>query len=102
MPAMALGWNGTISAQVAWQAAHGDPLDAAALLEGSEAMRSALESGDRSQVIGVDWTLLFFGAVAGIEGRQLADEIGPGVAASLRETVDRFNQSYVQLLARNP
>ena len=70
----------------------------AALVEEMDAMAMALESGDRHELLSVDWATLSVFAERGIAARR--GEIGPGVAASLRERNVRFNEAFIKVLSR--
>lgn len=102
MPAMAQAWSTPLMKQVEAAAVAGLPegVDPAAVREKAAAMQIALDSGDRYAVNSGDWAMLRSAALAGIQARVKAGEIGPGVGLSLVETVRQFDQRMTQLLAR--
>jgi hypothetical protein len=106
LPAMSLGWSTTIAVQIEHDVSDRlglgaiDAAQAQAILNESDAMQAALDSGDHTQVIGVNWGMLRLSALGGVQHRRDADEIGWGTAISIVETVDQFNARWVQLLAR--
>lgn len=62
-----------------------------------EAMTVALKSRDIDKVLLANWDLLRSLALAGIQARLDAGEIGPGVAESLQEGVRLFDESFRRL-----
>ena len=90
--------------EVAWVNIQED-VRAGAAVEGVDveptifAMTEALASGDRYQVLAVDWASMRTLAITGITSQVTNGEIGPGVAASLIERITNFDDAY-QVLAR--
>lgn len=64
------------------------------------ALTEALASGDRTQVIGIDWPALRRLALDGIQVLVDRGEITTGGAASFIETVNRFDQNLLTLISR--
>jgi hypothetical protein len=106
MPAMSMAYTTTIQPQVTRgienQRDSGliDVMTARAMFDLSDNMAKALDSGDRTSLIGVDWATLRQLATSGIQHRLEREEVGAGVALSLLETLNQFSQRYAQLLAR--
>lgn len=102
MPAMAQAWSTVLAKHVEAAAAAGQPegSNPATVREQAAAMQAALDSGDRYAVFSVDWATLRVAALAGVQVRVSANEIGPGVGLSIVETVRQFDQRMTQLLAR--
>lgn len=102
MPAMSRAYTTVIEKHVDRGIAEAE-LDATAaqsLQDLQAGLIAALDSGDRHEVDGSAWATLRPFALAGIDARVQAGEIGPGVADSIRETVTQFDQRMVQLLLR--
>ena len=106
MPSMSLAWSPTISTQIEHDVSDRlglgviDAEQAKVILDESDAMLAALQSGERGRVIEVDWSMLRMSGLAGIQHRLDAEEIGPITAGSFIETVFQFNESWVLLLSR--
>lgn len=66
----------------------------------ADAMTQALASGKRQDLISIDWYLLRSLAEGHIRKRISDGEIGPGVAASLVERLDRFQEALVLVNSR--
>ncbi len=66
------------------------------LMRGDE-MEAALDDGDRITLRLVQWSSLVPWVSKGIDAKLEAEEIGPGVAASLREQLVNFNQAIAKL-----
>lgn len=102
MPAMAAAWSQMLAKHVEAAAAAGvvENVEPKTLREKSAAMQTALDSGDRYAVSADDWNLLRPAALAGVQVRVNANEIGPGVGLEIVETVRQFDQRMTQLKAR--
>lgn len=106
MPVMSRAWSVVIAQHVeagvvASLAAGAMTADEASRTRAeSAAMKQALDSGDRLQVINVNWDMLRAAALDGVRSRIDSAEIGPGVGMSLVETIDKFDEKHDQLLAR--
>lgn len=102
MPALLQAWTATINKQVeAAAVANAVPLFTPEQVRAlGAALVSALESGDRSIARTVDWSALRQAALIGIQLRVKNNEIGPGVALSIVETVRLFDQDWTTLLSR--
>lgn len=100
MPVMLQAWSTVLAKHVESVAATSAPEVATPLREKAEALRVALDSGDRYQALTVDWPTLRQAALAGVQLRVTANEIGPGVGLSIVETVNQFDQNWTKLGAR--
>lgn len=100
MPTMSQAWSTVISKHVELAATAMPEEEANVIREKNAAMQAALDSGDRYQVRGADWLALRVAATAGIASRVASGEIGPGVADSIRETLNQFDADFVKLGAR--
>jgi len=102
MPAMAQAWSTVLAKHVEAAVAAGQPegSNPETVRDQAAAMQAALDSGDRYAVHSVDWATLRVAALAGVQVRVSANEIGPGVGLSIVETVRKFDQRMTQLLAR--
>ena len=88
MPAMHEAYVRVIERHV--ERGGGDPGESASL-------REALAAGDVVGVLALDWNALRIAALRGIEARLAGGEIGPGVAASIAETLAEFDRRMAQL-----
>ena len=106
MPALAVAWTDVVHGLVTLgidanlQAGTIDPDQVITVMGDASRMGAALESGDRTQLIGIGWPALHGMALDGIRERLSREEISTGVAMSFAETVSQFDQRMLQLLAR--
>jgi predicted aspartyl protease len=102
MPVMAQAWSTVLSLHVEVAATTNalEGVDPELLRSKSAAMQAALNSGDRYSVVAADWALLRPAALAGVQARVTANEIGAGVGMSIVETVRQFDVRMTQLLGR--
>lgn len=100
MPTMLQAWETTLAKHVEVVAAGSAAELAADLRSKSEAMRTALASGDRYMMASTDWPTLRQAALAGIQLRVSSGEIGPGVGLSIVETTNLFDRNFSKLVSR--
>lgn len=91
MPAMELAWQGILPDVE--RVATGEVLEQAA------ALTVVLEERDIHGLAAIDVPLLIVWADRGISERLEAGEIGPGVAASLRERLSKFTEAYLKVIS---
>jgi len=102
LPAMRAAWEGIsadVGAGIVDLAASGTPASTESLRAAADVAR-ALQAGDVAQVAAARWDIVEPIAQRGIDARLAKHEIGPGVAASLRERVRKFTEAWVLLGAR--
>lgn len=99
MPAMELALPGLAAdAQPAIEAL--DPTEADAARATIDGIRAALETRDRSRLVGLDWSGIRSLVLSGIQSRLSAGDIGPGVAASKLERLRLFDEAWVTVTSR--
>jgi len=103
LPALSVTWSVIVAPAITDGLAASDlPAEAVELrLAAVERVQLLLDSGDAAKaltIVGI-WPVLEPLALAGIEARLADGDIGPGVAASLRETVRLFGVRLAQLVA---
>jgi hypothetical protein len=69
------------------------PTDASELQADGIRMKFALDTKSREQIMAVPWDTMEPWADRGIDDKLEDQDIGPGVAASLRERVDNFTKT---------
>lgn len=96
VPAMKMAWVGIssdIDASISLLT-----VDAASIVRSKQKlMADVLDAGDIPRILMLDWRILHGAALIGIILRLKRGEIGPGVAASLRERLRMFTRALEEL-----
>ncbi len=102
LPAVVMATDG-VEEDARRGAAELPPIPRAAAEAQIDAFVAPIEAKDRRRIAAESWPLwpsVKDLALDGIAARETAGEVGPGVAASLRERVDRYDEALTKLIER--